>query len=346
MTVFMPSAAELDGLLRDFGISSEIRSVTELQRYDYEPGAKQVRLIVKAEPLSGPALVVRFKNEADVTLDGVEKQSRFADELRKNGILTPYQYRSGGAFAQRRTMGGYDVIVTVEQFVEDELHEVDPPIAWKTGELLANMHNISEKNDLHVPGRVLFDPFGPNDLFDFASFASLEPLTGAGERPLFEQIVRKRDAYMEALAPLARQRKYAVQGDISDCNLYQSSSGGIGVFDFNRCGDNNLFCDAVMQAVFEARLMDYPEGAGEGIQEEILTAFLKGYDSVRPFTEEQRRWYPYLYALIDGFWSSDIRWDDGSVVHTLRRGDAKAAGRWLEVIWRRLNDRREMPLGR
>ena len=39
-------------------------------------------------------------------------------------------------------------------------------------------------------------------------------------------------------------------------NLYQAASGEIGVFDFNRCGDNNLFCDAVMQAVFEARLMD------------------------------------------------------------------------------------------
>ena len=64
------------------------------------------------------------------------------------------------------------------------------------------------------------------------------------------------------------------------CNLFQTLSGQIGIFDFNRCGDNNLFCDAFMQAVFEARLMEYPDGAGDKIRPEILSAFLRGYRSI------------------------------------------------------------------
>ena len=345
--MFAPADSDFDNIRRDFGLPSEIRSVSELQRYDYEdgePGSKEVRLIVKAELSSGPQVVIRFKNEEDVTLEGVEMQCRFADELRRSGILTPQQYKSNGAFARQCQINGYDVIVTVEQFVEGELKAVDPAVARKTGELLANMHDVAEKNGLHVPNKVLFDPFAPNDLFDFASFASLEPLVGDGEKPLYEQILQRYHAYREILTPLARQPRYAVQGDISNCNLYQTPSGEIGVFDFNRCGDNNLFCDAVMQAVFEARLMDYPEGM-EG-EDRILAAFLCGYDSVRRFSEEQRRWYPYLFALIDGFWSSDIRWDENSLTNALHRGDTEGAKKWLETIWQRLNQVEEMPLGR
>lgn len=343
------SSADIDGVLKDFGNFSEVKQVSELQRYDYEdaPGSEQVRLIVKADLVSDPPLVIRFKNEADVTLEGLEGQCRFADVLRKNGILTPYQYpSSNGAFAGRRQIDRYDVIVTVEQFAEHEIEAVDPAIAWKTGTMLAKMHNISEWNDLHVPNQVLFDPFTSNDLFDFESFASLEPLIGKREKPLFNQIVERYHACMAVLAPLSKQSRYAVQGDISNCNLYQTVSGEIGVFDFNRCGDNNLFCDAVMQAVFEARLMDYPDGAEGDWGDRILTSFLRGYDSVRRFSEEQRQWYPYLYALINGFWSSDIRWDDNSLANALHRGDAEGTQEWLETIWRQLEHMEWMDLDR
>lgn len=343
------SSADIDGVLRDFGTFPEVIHISELQRYDYDsdPASKQVRLIVRAELVSGPPLVIRFKNEADVTLEGMERQCRFADALRKNGILTPYQYPSlNGEFARQRQINGYDVIVAVEQFAEHEIKTVDPAIAWKTGEMLAKMHNISEQNDLHVPNQVLFDPFTKNDLFDFGAFASLESLIGEREKPLFNQIVERYSVCMAVLAPLSKQPRYAVQGDISNCNLYQDPSGEIGVFDFNRCGDNILFCDAVMQAVFEARLMDYPDGAGEDIGAKILASFLRGYDSARHFSEEQRRWYPYLHALIDSFWSSDIRWDDNSLTNMLHRGDAEGVRERLETIRRRLEHMEWMDLDR
>lgn len=129
--------------------------------------------------------------------------------------------------------------------------------------MLAKMHSIAEENNLHVHNAVIFDPFAANDLFDIETFMSLESAFGGDERVLFNKIVQTYNAYMDVLSPLKKQPGYAVQGDISDCNLYRTSSGEIGIFDFNRCGDNNLFCDAVMQAVFEARLMDYADDLGD-----------------------------------------------------------------------------------
>lgn len=333
--MFTIDTTDIDNILRDFGIPSETKNVSELQRYYYEendPASKEVRLIVKAELKSGMPLVVRFKNEADVTIEIIESQCRFADEMRKNGIITPRQYQSDGSFARWYTIKGYDVIVTVEQFVENEIKAVDEVIAVKTGEMLAKMHDIAEENNLHVHNAVIFDPFAANDLFDIEAFMSLESALNDDERVLFNKIVQTYNSYMDVLSPLKKQPRYAVQGDISDCNLYRTCSGEIGIFDFNRCGDNNLFCDAVMQTVFEARLMDYADDTDDDNETKILTAFLKGYCSVRSFSEEQQNWYPYLYAIIDAFWGFDIE----SLTDAVQNGDMKSARKRLETIWQRL----------
>ncbi len=331
--------SDIDRILKDFGSFEKTKYVSELQRDHYEkndPASKEVRLVVKAGFASDRPLVIRFKNEIDVTAEIMESQCRFADELRKNGITTPRQYQSNGAFARWYDVNAYRVLVTVEEFAENEITAVDAAIAEKTGELLAKMHCISEKNDFHVSNAVMFDPFAANDLFDIDLFLSLAPAFSGGSRELFDRIVRKYDTYMEVLSPLKRQPRYAVQGDISCCNLYQTRSSEVGVFDFNRCGDNNLFCDAVMQAIYEARLMDYQDDAGDEIRPDILASFLKGYRSIRDFSEEQQNYYLYLYTVINAFWRLDIRWREDSLSNAVKSGNTQRAQAWLETIWQRL----------
>ena len=329
--MFNVARAELKHVLEDFGVVSELKSVSELQRSNYKednPGTQEVRLIVKAELTDGPPLVVRLW----------ESQCRFADALRENGIATPRQYRSGSAFVKTYSLCGRNVFVTVERFVEREIRVVDPQTAEKTGELLARMHNIAEQRDLHAAGRVLFDPFAPNDLFDVDAFLSVGEALSGENRALFDQIRQTYNDHMDTLSALNRRPRYAVQGDISDCNLYETASGEIGAFDFNRSGDNVLFCDAVMQAVFEARLMDYPPDLGEDREEQIFTAFLRGYCSVRPFSEAERACWPYLYAVIDAFWSSDVRWREDSLTNAVAAGDRERTRERLETILRRLEN--------
>lgn len=330
---------DVASILQDYNIAAEIRNISELQRYHYErddPDSKEVRLIVKVNLEDASSFVIRFKNEEDVTLELIENQSRFADVLKRNGIITPIQYQANGKFANWYTIGGYDVIVTLEQFVENEIKVVDETIAKKTGELLAKTHTIAEQHNLHVENDVLFNPFADNDLFAFDAFMSLEHLLEGDDKVLFDKIVDVYNSYMEVLAPLRKRPQYAVQGDISDCNLYLTQWDEVGIFDFNRSGDNILYCDAVMQAIFEARLMDYPENKAENFEAKILASFWDGYCSVRSFTKEEQQWYPYLYAIIDAFWSSDIRWNEDSLLNAHKAGDSESIRRWLLTIWERL----------
>lgn len=337
--MFSVNINDIENILKDYHISSEISQIYELQRDDYENDnskSKEIRLIIKVDLKGASPLVIRFKNESDVSIELIESQSLFADILRNNGIITPYQYKSENKFAQWYKINGYDVIVTVEQFAENEIKTVDASIAEKTGVLLAKMHTISEENNLHVHNKVLFDPFDYNELFDFKTFMSLESTLEDGDKVLFDKIVNKYNDYMKILSQLKNHPRYAVQGDISNCNLYLTSSEEVGIFDFNRCGDNILFCDAVMQAVFEARLMDYPKKREDDFEIKILKSFLDGYCSVRSFSKEQQSWYWYLYAVINAFWSNDIRWSENSLLNSHKNGDVENVRKWLLTIWNRL----------
>ena len=337
--MFCITHKDVASILYDYGVFVEIRNISELQRSYYErdnPDSTEVRLIVKVVLENDSAFVIRFKNENDVHLELIESQCQFANFLKNNGIPTPTQYQANEKYANWYSIGGYDVIVTLEQFVENEIKVVDEIIAQKTGAFLAKTHTIAEQHNLHVENDVLFNPFEQNDLFAFDEFFSLKPFLEGDDKVVFDKIVDIYNSYMDVLAPLRNRSKYAVQGDISDCNLYLTQKGEVGIFDFNRCGDNILFCDAVMQAIFEARLMNYPEDKEQNYQTKILAAFWNGYCSVRKFTAEEQEMYPYLCAIIDAFWTSDICWNEDSLMNAHKAGNAKKVSRWLSTIYERL----------
>lgn len=173
--MFTINVDDINSILQDFGIRSKCVSFSELQRYHYEkddPASKEVRLIIKAQLEDSHSLVIRFKNESDAPIETIEAQSRFADLLKVHGIQTPNAYASKGFYARQYQIYGYDVVVTVEDFVCGEIHLVNVEIAEKTGKLLARMHNIAETEDFHVQSEVLFNPLKSNDLFDFEAFAA------------------------------------------------------------------------------------------------------------------------------------------------------------------------------
>lgn len=306
---------DINRILEAYG-TAPATSFEELQRYNYEDegeSSRHIRLILKAMLADGSAVVIRLKNESDVTLEMIEQQCRFASLLYENGIPTPRQYSFKGSFASLYTINGYELIVCVEDFAEGSITEVNAETAEKTGALLARTHNTAERFNAHVEADVLFDPFKPNDLFTVPEFDKVIPPEDAELREVSQKIMSLYNEYMEKLSSLKAEPSYAVQGDISDCNLYRTKDGGIGLYDFNNSGDCNLFCDAFMQAVFEARLMDYPEECRQNSEQIILPAFLKGYNSERPFSALQKRLMPYLYAIIDAFWNEytyTLWWED------------------------------------
>ena len=143
--MFNVNFTDIKNILQDYNITNKFISFSELQRFHYErvdQQSKQVRLIVKIDFEDSASVVMRFKNETDVNIELIDKQSQFADVLKTNGIAVPAQYKTNGHFARWYCIGGYDVIVTIEDFVDNEIKIVDTAIAKATGKMLAKTHMI------------------------------------------------------------------------------------------------------------------------------------------------------------------------------------------------------------
>ena len=329
--MFSADTHDLQHILADFGIKNTVSGTEELLRYDYSEESREVRVIYRCDFADRAPVIVKFKWENDVTAALIEAQSRFSEHLAENGVHTARFHRCGENYVCDRQLNGYEVLVTVEDFAENEIKIVTPEIAEKTGRTLALTHNIAERDDLHVDAPVLFDPFAEwNDLFSYDIFAELKEKFTAEDAPLFEEAEKLYRVHMAKLEVLKSRPKYAIQGDISDCNLFIASDGSVGMFDFNRCGDAVLFCDLIMQGVFEAQLMDYDRELTPEYSDELFDAFLRGYESAREISDEEKSLIPHFRAIIYAFWLGNIRWGDDGMTALLEKGDIDGARRLLK----------------
>lgn len=344
--MFEVTLTDIEKIAIEYSIDECPTAFYELQRYNYDrenKSSKEVRLIIKVVFEKHSAIVIRFKNERNVTKEQIEAQCCFAVQLSNGGITTPHIYNCDGHYANDYHINGYDVIVTIEDFCDGEVKAVDEKIARMTGELIAKMHNVSEKMNLHVHDKVIFNPLLPNELFDFSVFLENKKYLRAIDPSLYDEIESITDSYLKKIEIFKEETQYAVQGDISLCNLYITVDGEMGVFDYNNSGDNVLFYDVVMQAIFESRLMDYKDDYPER-EQNILSAFLNGYDSVRPFTVLQKEIYPYLCAVISTYWLGNICYDEGNLKRLIENKQADEIHQFMNNMRNNLIDLQEFPL--
>lgn len=333
--MFTADREDVAAILRQFGICEAVSHTEELLRYHYErdnPDSKQVRLILKVSFQDHGPVVVKFKNEQNVTREVLEAQTGFSEHLASRGIPTAPYYHWSGGYVAPCVIRGWEVLTTVESFQPGEIKVVNPSVAKGTGQLLARTHNIAEQDRCHVRAPVLFDPFARNELFSFEKFQQFGPRFQGEDAARFARICAAYRERMAALAPLRDRPRYAVQGDISDCNLFLTPEGRVGMFDFNNCGDNVLFCDAVMQGVFEARLMDYDRNPTEAYSGLLFNSFLEGYQAERPLTAQEREMVPHLCAVIEAFSLMDLTYREDCLEKRLESGDRAGVSALLQEI--------------
>lgn len=318
---------ELAEILSLFGIFTPIESSETLQCYDYteeesDNGERCVRLIVKVALTDGAALVVRLML-GEAPDDVIAAQWEFSQLLRENGILTPLRYKHDDSYIAHIEKDGLTLTATAEAFADGEIKLVDEEIQYLSGVTLAQTHNIAEKFDAHVKSAGIFDPLGRDDLTDYDGFVELREKIPPSLLSLYEAVLSAYERRRASLLPVKIRPAFAVQGDMSDCNLYLSD-GRVGIFDFNNCGDSVLLCDAVMQAIFTSRLMDYAREITPAFSDSLFRAFMRGYHSVRPLGKEDMSYASDIYALEDAMWATGLTIGDNCVKKSLESANKDA----------------------
>lgn len=320
---------------------------TILQLYGFHEPAKEqkmyihaieengwMKLIFRVTLESGKMLVVKILHEDDdlaAEIQKVEHQSSFSEVMRRHGIRTPARYQASGKYCTAFTYHDLPCMVTVEDWCGEEITEITTEIAGQIGELMARMHRISLENQCEIGHRTLFSAAYWNDVDAFPEFCKITK-----DEQLDQTIVAEIKALRDK--KLARIRavwdslpKAAVQGDISINNLVQGEDGLI-VFDYNNAGDEVLISDLVMEGLLTAYEMDLPDGTPPAYREQLFPAFLKGYLSVRPLSEEESAAAWEVYTLYHGLWFTRIVYNGDSLGLLVKNGDYAAANHLLQKM--------------
>lgn len=290
-----------------------------------------VKLIFAVTLLGGKKLVIKLLHEkgspsADRNI--VEQQSRFSEAMRTWGILTPKRYKTGVDYCSQLPFRGILCNVTVEDYCGQEVKYINSSLACEIGRLMARMHRLSLDSDLKIGCGTLFSAAYENDVDVYDRLCQLCATNGI-DQETFAQIKHLREEKLTRIRSVwDKLPRCAVQGDISINNLV-CDGDRLYVFDYNNAGDEVLVGDFVLEGLLTAFEMDLPEGMPESCREQIFTAFIQGYLSVRPLTPAEQAVVWDIYTLWHGLWFTRIVYHEHSLEAAIKRGDITAANACL-----------------
>lgn len=327
-------------ILAMYGLDTRFGEQKEYICYHGEQGDKLVKVIVSVLLENGQRVVIKILRENEELLKArnkIEKQSEFSECMRQHGIKTPMRYKANARYCNEYIYHDLPCNVTIEDWAGEEIGEITPEIAYKIGELMARMHNLSLENQCKIGCGTLFSAAYWNDVDAFPKFCEL------GKNQNLDQTIVKqmKELREEKLAELRcvwdSLPKAAVQGDISINNLVYGEKE-LSVFDYNNAGDEVLISDLVMEGLLTAYEMDLPEGVDKGCREELFLALLNGYLSVRKLSEEEVKAAWTIYTLYHSLWFTRVLYNDDSLEKLIEKEDYGEANRLLAQMLADMTD--------
>ena len=117
--IFTVDDDRVRSILHDYGIQDSMDTITELFRYNFS--GRDVRLILKVTFKNRASMVIKLKNEKDLSREVVEQQSAFSAILERHGVPVAGPLQAHEKYTSQLSDGGRGVIVKVEEFREKEL---------------------------------------------------------------------------------------------------------------------------------------------------------------------------------------------------------------------------------
>lgn len=322
--------AVLAPVLAAFGCENRIALVHLLQRQqqEHQDGSLAgLRLIFRVDFFYAPSLVVRVVTPPKRPVWLMENQAAFCQFLHQAGIPCPRQHLAGGrhCLPARTSLG--EAIFAVEDFEAGELTRLDAGHLLQAGSLLGRMHSLSLAAGQTTGGSTIFDIRGRNDIALAAPFFQLKTSLPSRLLPLYQQVETAcRQRLKKVREALLGLPLCAVQGDLS--NLFFNQKG-LGVFDFDNCGDVHPVSDLVLEGLMLSREMDYAPAAKKDGGDRLFAAFLTGYEQTRPLSAAERSLLPDLYALCNCLYMMQVKWGPDSLAQLLAGQQLDRAERLL-----------------
>lgn len=301
----------------------------------YNDKTSEMKVIAKIDFVNRSPLIVKLVREDRHPHDVIEKQSKFSEYLRNQGILTPKRYMSGDSYCIKYKLSDIYLNVTVEDYFGEEIKTIDFKLAYKIGQLIARTHIISEKGNCHIEANTIFNVIGYNEVIGYDKFVEFGE-NGKIDSEMYQKIKKVYSDKLERIKLLwDRLPKYAIQGDCSINNLTYIGEE-LGIFDYNIAGDETLVGDMVLEGLLTANEMDLAEGLSDTERIELFRSFYNGYINERPLTVDEENVLSDIYAISSGLWFTKIDSNENSLTKLVERNECDKINLLLQEIYNTL----------
>lgn len=216
----------------------------------------------------------------------IEEEIKLLSELRKNNILVSYPLPDkGDNFIQILNAPEGDRFAVLFSFAKgNKMHIISKETHFEIGQIMARIHKITDNLELnrihYTPEIILIDSLKKVSDFLPADTEEMDFMVSA-QKYLLNEFQN---------ADIAKIRQGIVHLDIWFDNLNITEENEVTIFDFDFCGNSWLCLDI---AYYILQLHNIEKYEAKEYQPKV-DSFIKGYESITPMSDEERRLIPML----------------------------------------------------
>lgn len=300
---------EVTQILNRFNIRDKVLEIKSIQESENNENYRGLFRITTENKV----FVCRISNEKNYPMTLVEKQSQFAMLLHSNGINTAKKYVSQGNYCIHHLINGIEMLITLEEYVGEDISDINIGILKEFGEVLGKVHSVSSEYPF-VIGKSFVSDYIQNDKARFSKILEkadppLPNLSYLHMAEMFHDNLVNELSKKWHLLPAG-----AVHGDLGAFNNLMNTANGVGIIDYNLAGDEAYLGDVLSS--YYASIHKYLwKDVFAGISEfNAFLTFWKGYSEYYSISEIEIEYFPQVSALFDGLFyckcAIDI-WNNG-----------------------------------
>lgn len=242
---------------------------------------------------------------------------------------------SGNSYCIKYKLNDMFLDVTVEDYLGEEIKTIDFKLAYEIGQLMAKIHNISEKGHCYIGANTIFNVVGYNEVSGYDEFVKLGE-SGKIDSEMYQKIKKIYCIKIQRIKLLwDKLPRYATQGDFSINNLTYIGEE-LGIFDYNIAGDETFVGDMVLEGLLTANEMDLADSLSDTNREELFKHFYKGYTSERPLTKDEQHIFNDIYSISSGLWFTKILYNENSLIKLVECNNYHKVNLLLQEIYNTL----------
>lgn len=216
----------------------------------------------------------------------IEEEIKLLSELRQNNILVSYPLPDKeNNFIQTLNAPEGDRFAVLFSFAKgNKMHIISKETHFEIGQIMACIHKITDNLELnrihYTPEIILIDSLKKVSDFLPADTEEMNFMVSA-QKYLLNEFQN---------ADIAKIRRGIVHLDIWFDNLNITEENEVTIFDFDFCGNGWLCLDI---AYYILQLHNIEKYEAKEYQPKV-DSFIKGYESITPMSDEERRLIPML----------------------------------------------------